>query len=39
MYNHKILLIEDDKDICEMLSHYLIKEGYEVDVATDECPS
>lgn len=35
MYNHKILLIEDDPDICEMLSHYLFKEGYEVDISTD----
>ncbi len=35
MYNQKILLIEDDPDICEMLSHHLTKEGYEVDIAAD----
>lgn len=30
-----ILLIEDDKDIKELLKHYLIKEGYELIFAED----
>ncbi|WP_069872976.1 response regulator transcription factor [Fusibacter sp. 3D3] len=33
--NYNLLLIEDDPDICEILSHYLIKEGYAVELATD----
>ncbi|MBF4693530.1 response regulator transcription factor [Fusibacter ferrireducens] len=35
MHPYKILLIEDNPDICEMLSQYLIREGYTVDLAMD----
>lgn len=30
---HRVLLIEDDAQIVEMLSHYLVKEGYAVSAA------
>jgi DNA-binding response OmpR family regulator len=31
----KILIIEDEKDICDLLEHYLKKEGYEVQSSRD----
>ena len=31
----KILIIDDDRDLCELLSEYLGTEGYEVDTAND----
>lgn len=31
----KILIVEDDKEIQELISYFLIKEGYEVDRASD----
>ena len=31
----KILVVDDEKNICELLSLYLIKEGYEVVCAND----
>jgi len=31
----KILLIEDERDICKMLTHVLTKQGYEVAAAFD----
>ena len=30
---HRILIIDDDKDICLVLSKFLTKNGYAVDVA------
>ncbi|MFR5646535.1 MAG: response regulator [Bilophila wadsworthia] len=33
--NNKILLVEDDKEISEMLKNYLMAENYEVICATD----
>jgi len=32
---HRILLIEDDEAISEMVRSYLVKEGYEVEIAFD----
>lgn len=32
---YKILIIEDELDICEMLKAYLLKEGYKVEYAVD----
>jgi two-component system alkaline phosphatase synthesis response regulator PhoP len=32
---HRILVADDDKDICELLKYNLVKEGYEVEVAHD----
>ena len=41
--NNKILLVEDDKEISEMLKNYLTAENYEVICAIDgqlvHCPS
>ncbi len=31
----KILIVDDEKNICELLSLYLLKEGYKVDTAND----
>ncbi|MCK5757596.1 MAG: response regulator transcription factor [Clostridiales bacterium] len=31
----KVLIIDDDKNICELVSLYLLKEGYEVIIAFD----
>lgn len=31
----KILVVDDEKNICELLSLYLVKEGYEVECAYD----
>lgn len=31
----KILIVEDDKEIQELISYFLTKEGYEVDRASD----
>lgn len=31
MNNYRLLIVEDDKDISEMLASYLVTEGYEVD--------
>ena len=33
--SNKILLVDDDKDILEILSYNLRKEGFEVETATD----
>ncbi len=35
MANEKILVVDDDKNIAELLRLYLLKEGYEVVVAND----
>lgn len=35
MANEKILVVDDDKNICELLRLYLVKEGYEVTLAYD----
>ena len=35
MANEKILVVDDDKNICELLRLYLSKEGYEVTTAHD----
>ncbi|MGJ7032506.1 sigma-54-dependent transcriptional regulator [Niabella hirudinis] len=29
----KLLIIDDDADLCQLLTHYLIKKGYEVETA------
>jgi len=33
--NHRVLVVDDDTDICELLKYNLEKEGYEVKVAHD----
>ena len=33
MSNEKILVVDDDKNICELLRLYLVKEGYGVTIA------
>ena len=33
--NSKILVVDDDKNICELLRLYLVKEGYAVTLAYD----
>lgn len=33
--NEKILVVDDDRNICEMLTLYLTKEGYQVQSAND----
>ena len=33
MANEKILIADDDKNICELLRLYLAKEGYETVIA------
>ena len=30
MSNEKILVVDDDKNICELLRLYLVKEGYDI---------
>ncbi|MCI2046325.1 MAG: response regulator transcription factor [Faecalibacterium sp.] len=35
MANEKILVVDDDQNICELLRLYLVKEGYAVTVAND----
>ncbi len=35
MYKEKILIVDDDRNICELLRLYLEKEGYETFVAND----
>ncbi len=35
MTNEKILVVDDDQNICEVLRLYLVKEGYTVVVAND----
>ena len=35
MANEKILVVDDDKNICELLRLYLVKEGYSVTMALD----
>ena len=35
MANEKILVVDDDANICELLRLYLVKEGYQVTVAGD----
>ena len=35
MANEKILVVDDDKNICELLRLYLVKEGYSVTIAND----
>ena len=34
MANEKILVVDDDANICELLRLYLTKEGYQVTVAS-----
>lgn len=33
MASEKILVVDDDKNICELLRLYLVKEGYSVTMA------
>ncbi|MDI3508276.1 MAG: two-component system, OmpR family, response regulator [Clostridiales bacterium] len=33
--NYKILIIDDDKNICQLLNLYFTKEGFEVDIANN----
>ena len=35
MVNEKILVVDDDKNICELLRLYLVKEGFDVSLAHD----
>lgn len=35
MPNGKILIVDDDKNICELLRLYIEKEGYEAEIAND----
>ena len=35
MANTKILIVDDDVNICELLRIYLEKEGFETEVETD----
>ena len=35
MANEKILVVDDDKNICELLRQYLVKEGYNVTMVHD----
>ena len=35
MANEKILVVDDDKNICELLRLYLVKEGFHVTLAYD----
>ena len=35
MANEKILVVDDDQNICELLRLYLVKEGYSTIVAND----
>ena len=35
MANEKILVVDDDQNICELLRLYLTKEGYQVTLASD----
>ncbi|WP_099204823.1 response regulator transcription factor [Scatolibacter rhodanostii] len=35
MANGKILIVDDDKNICELLRLYIEKEGYEAEIAND----
>ena len=35
MANEKILVVDDDKNICELLRLYLVKEGYNVTMVHD----
>ena len=35
MANEKILVVDDDKNICELLRLYLVKEGFQVTLAYD----
>lgn len=35
MANEKILIADDDKNICELLRLYLANEGYETVIAND----
>ena len=35
MANEKILVVDDDANICELLRLYLTKEGYQVTTAGD----
>ena len=35
MANEKILVVDDDKNICELLRLYLVKEGYSVTMGHD----
>ena len=36
MANEKILIADDDKNICELLRLYLTKEGYQVTVIAND---
>ena len=35
MANQKILIVDDDANICELLRLYLEKDGFEAEVVTD----
>ena len=35
MANTKILIVDDDVNICELLRLYLEKDGFDVEVVTD----
>ena len=35
MANEKILVVDDDKNICELLRLYIEKEGYDIEIAND----
>ena len=37
MANEKILVVDDDANICELLRLYLTKEGYQVTTAGGPC--
>ena len=39
MANEKILVVDDDTNICELLRLYLTKEGYQVTTAPSSRPS
>ena len=38
MANEKILVVDDDTNICELLRLYLTKEGYQAKVLTQNSP-
>ena len=35
MTKGKILVVDDDKNICELLRLYIEKEGYDIEIAND----
>ena len=34
-HSHKVLVVDDDSDILELLKYNLVKEGYDVKTAED----